>query len=105
MASSVDYDDASPIPDERSPLLSREDTQEQHEPEPEPELEESPKPSTREQFKRWAGRFIWAVIAIGIITVFVKGWVDAGDVDVSLRYIPRRSSWCTSLTSVTMMTV
>lgn len=61
---------------EETPLLSDERSDQQHVDQKEPE-------------KRGSGshfwRIFWALLAIVIFTVFIKGWIDAGsDVDVSV---------------------
>lgn len=48
----------------------------------------SPKPqheeATRDQsaWKRSAWKIVWAVLAIFVLAIFIKGWIDAKDTDV-----------------------
>ena len=41
---------------------------------------------------KYAWRMFWAVVAAFLLAVFIKGWIDAGDVDVRLGLGPRNSS-------------
>lgn len=77
--------EAGPIADERAPLLSHDQTQDDatapsHDDDLSPPLQP---PS------RW--RLVWVSLSIilgaGLIALFVKGWIDADDVDVSSMII------------------
>jgi hypothetical protein len=76
---------AGSAPDERAPLLGNEDTRhdtvaipDEDEPSLEPE-------KARSKIWYYAWRGFWAILAILVIAVFVKGWIDADDVNVSLH--------------------
>jgi hypothetical protein len=71
------------MPDERAPLLAHDDVQyvtDLPSSEGDPTLD-SPKAA----LKKWqyAWRAVFVVVAILVVAVFVKGWIDADDVDVS----------------------
>lgn len=60
--------------DEQTPLLA-----DQHPGTGHPEAE--PTPETRP--KSWyAWRIFWAVLAIVVLTVFIKGWIDSDETEV-----------------------
>ena len=71
-------------PDERAPLLANEnvrnDAAASLEGEEEPLLEPE-KAGSKTWYYAWRG--FWIVLAILVIAVFVKGWIDADDVNVS----------------------
>lgn len=71
--------EVSPKPDERSPLL--EGTQS-----PEQEQEEVilADPPRHDLLKVWVIRIFWAIVALCVLGVFVKGWIDADDVNVRI---------------------
>ncbi len=82
---------------EQTPLLQEEQGQQGQYPEPETaaepdagqgeqDLEESERAA--KHWTRWAWRGFWTVAAIFILAVFIKGWVDAGDVDVCSSTLP-----------------
>jgi hypothetical protein len=72
-----------PVADERAPLLGNEDVR-NHERVEESDGEDSIAPQ-KETSRTW--EYIWkgllTILAILAIAVFVKGWIDADDVDVS----------------------
>lgn len=70
-------------PDEREPLLARASPQD---PANRPsEADDATLSDQEESTKRraYGWRGFWIVVAILIIAVFVKGWIEADDVDVS----------------------
>lgn len=108
MASQTDLESQRKATDERTPLLgaSAEDEEatrpppayqdrstgdnehdENQDPEqvyliaPSPDEEEKPKRTTG----WWLWRGFWAVLAIFVLAVFIKGWVDAKDTNVSIK--------------------
>ena len=79
-----------PASDEHAPLLGQQRSEEaiasssssQDEPLPKPQLEASKR-------RAYGWRGFWIVIAILIIATFVKGWIEADDVDVSCLAQPK----------------
>lgn len=73
------------VPDERAPLLAHDEAHYDPESTPDHEepLAESPQ-KARSRIWKYAWRGFWAIFAILIIALFVKGWIDADDVNVSL---------------------
>lgn len=70
-------------PDERAPLLGREDArQDAGLPSDDGESTEPAKTTSRTWEYVWKGLLF--VLVVLTIAVFVKGWIDADDVDVSI---------------------
>lgn len=67
---------------EQTPLLASraEEGRDEHE---EAALLEPPRNEARRTKSWWFWRILWAVLAALLLAVFIKGWVDARDVDVS----------------------
>lgn len=74
MASSRDIEGAV-TPSERSPLLAPRPSEDGG------SLPDEPKVGSRKW--RYAWRGFWVVFVTLIVAVFIKGWIDADDVDVS----------------------
>jgi hypothetical protein len=73
-----------PVPDERAPLLGRDDARQgeaDEDGDSEPSIEQQ-KTTSRTWEYVWKGSL--AIFMVLIVAVFVKGWIDADDVDVSL---------------------
>ena len=68
--------DNAPV-DERAPLLDREAQVEAGEAQPSPQKER-----TRSSIV-W--KAVWTVLGVLVLAVFIKGFIDADDVDVSTR--------------------
>lgn len=68
---------------ETTPLLASraEEGENQHE---EAQLLEPPQSEAKRTKSWWFWRILWAVLAILVLAVFIKGWIDADDVEVSL---------------------
>lgn len=75
---------------EETPLLASqaEDSRNEHE---EAALLEPPRSEARRTKSWWFWRVLWAVLALLVLAVFIKGWVDAKDVDVSISRDTRES--------------
>jgi hypothetical protein len=70
-------------PDERAPLLAHEAVRYDAAASPgEDDLPSEPQKATSKTWQ-YVWRAFWLVVAILIIAVFVKGWMDADDVNVS----------------------
>lgn len=69
---------------EQTPLLASqaEEGRSEHE---EAALLEPPQSESKRTKSWWFWRILWAVLAALLLAVFIKGWVDAKDVDVSAR--------------------
>lgn len=81
MASHRDVE-TGPVPDERAPLLGQQRPEQNQSTSPEDEA--SPKPQSEASKRREYGwRGFWIVVTILIVAIFVKGWIEADDVDVS----------------------
>lgn len=83
MAQNTDTERQTPTPsNEQTPLLG--DHQPAQRPEEQPEepeqSEEEPKPKPTSWYL-WRG--FWFVLGALVLALFIKGWVDSGDVDVS----------------------
>jgi len=66
---------------EQTPLLADQPSPEIHEADNEPEAE----PTPEKRPKSWyAWRIFWAVLAIVVLAVFIKGWIDADETEVRL---------------------
>lgn len=84
--------EATPVPDERAPLLAHPRARPETYASPEtdePDLEPE-KTTSKTWWYVWRG--FWVVSAILIIAVFVKGWIDADDVNVSPGEAPHTSN-------------
>lgn len=68
---------------EQTPLLASqvEDGRDEHE---EAALLEPPQNESKRTKGWWFWRVLWAVLAALLLAVFIKGWIDAEDVDVSI---------------------
>ncbi|KAF3762695.1 mitochondrial carrier [Cryphonectria parasitica EP155] len=74
-----------PPPDtEETPLLASQADEDRDEHQ-EAALLEPPQNETRRTKSWWFWRILWAVVAALILAVFIKGWVDAKDVDFDLK--------------------
>jgi hypothetical protein len=71
----------SPAHDEQSPLLG--DSQRPIDDEEEAHAVQSDPPSEDKPRYRYAWRIFWVVVAIFILVIFTKAWIDAKDTDVS----------------------
>jgi hypothetical protein len=82
MPSRRDLEDGSTLPDERAPLLRPEAARHDTDASPESDVssEEPSKATSRTWYYVWRGVLI--VFAILVIAVFIKGWIEADDVDV-----------------------
>lgn len=82
MAERRDLENAS-TPDERAPLLApqRSDGGVATPPEEEPAVRPQSETSKRREYG-WRG--FWIVTVILVIALFVKGWIESDDVDVSI---------------------
>ena len=72
------------VPDERAPLLSH-DAVRQRTPTPsegDETINEPQKETSRTWYYVWRG--LLTLFAILVVAVFVKGWIDADDVDVCI---------------------
>ena len=72
------------IPDERAPLLQHADVR-QRTPTPsecDDTIDEPQKATSRTWFYVWRG--LLALFVILVVVVFIKGWIDADDVDVCI---------------------
>lgn len=78
---------------ETTPLLAShaDEGADQHE---EAELLEPPQSETKRTKSWWFWRILWAVLAILVLAVFIKGWIDSDDVEVSLQ---RKFRGCTQV--------
>jgi len=77
-------DEAGTKPDERAPLLGNESAR--HDAEAQDINDEASPGEPAAVARNWqwyAWRGFWAVLAILVLAVFIKGWVDSEDVDVS----------------------
>lgn len=76
---------AGSAPDERAPLLGNEDAR--HDTAAIPDEDEPLLEPEKARSKTWyyAWRGFWVILATLVIAVFVKGWIDADDVNVSLH--------------------
>lgn len=83
MASHPDVE-TGPAADERAPLLGQQRSEEANASSPSLDDETIPKPQSEASKRRQYGwRGFWIVVAILIVAAFVKGWIEADDVDVS----------------------
>jgi hypothetical protein len=72
------------MPDERAPLLAPERAEGATTVSPDDD-DAAPKPQSEASKRRAYGwRGFWIVVAILIIAVFVKGWIESDDVEVSI---------------------
>ncbi|CAE6436261.1 unnamed protein product [Rhizoctonia solani] len=71
---------------ERTPLLQTEQTANEHE--QAALLEPQPEPRTKSWY---AWRVFWGILAAVILGVFIKGWIDADDVDFDLKGALKRA--------------
>ncbi|KAI4938378.1 hypothetical protein J4E85_000818 [Alternaria conjuncta] len=79
------------VPDERAPLLSH-DAARQHTPTPSESdeiIDQPEKAASKTWYYIWRG--IFAVFAILVIAVFIKGWIEADDVDFDLKGALKRA--------------
>ncbi|KAH7333820.1 mitochondrial carrier domain-containing protein [Rhizoctonia solani] len=72
--------------DEQTPLLRAEQTANEHE--QAALLEPQPEPRTKSWY---AWRVFWAVLAALVLGVFIKGWIDADDVEFDLKGALKRA--------------
>jgi hypothetical protein len=73
-------------PDERAPLLAHQEARTDAQPasgEEDVAVLEPEKAAARTWHYVWRG--FWILFALFVIAVFVKGWIEADDVNVSLR--------------------
>lgn len=87
-----------PYTTETTPLLASraEEGGDQHE---EAELLEPSQDATKRGKSWWFWRILWAVLAVLVLAVFIKGWIDADDVEVSLRrHLESADATCARLT-------
>jgi len=83
MASRHDVEDGTK-PDERAPLLANEHSRREAEAQSTDNEAGPDEPAAVARNWQWyAWRGFWTVFAILVLAVFVKGWVDSEDVDVS----------------------
>ncbi|KAG8733069.1 hypothetical protein FRC11_008904 [Ceratobasidium sp. 423] len=75
-----------PRTDERAPLLQGEHTANEHE--QAALLEPPPEPRTKSWY---AWRIFWAVFAAVVLGVFIKGWIDADDLEFDLKAALKRA--------------
>jgi hypothetical protein len=76
--------EAGPAADERAPLLGHQRSEGANASSSSSQEEAIPKPQSEASKRRAYGwRGFWIVVAILIIAAFVKGWIEADDVDVS----------------------
>jgi hypothetical protein len=76
--------EAGPVADERAPLLGHQRSEGANASSSSSQEEAIPKPQSEASKRRAYGwRGFWVVVAILIIAAFVKGWIEADDVDVS----------------------
>jgi uncharacterized membrane protein YraQ (UPF0718 family) len=76
--------EANTKPDERAPLLANESSRHDAEAQPVDNEAEPDKPAVVARNWQWyAWRGFWAVLIILVLAVFIKGWVNSEDVDVS----------------------
>lgn len=68
---------------EETPLLASQINQGRDEHE-EAALLEPPQNESKRTRSWWFWRILWAVLAALLLAVFIKGWIDAEDVDVSV---------------------
>lgn len=81
MASHCDIETGS-TPDERAPLLASQRAE--REATAPPEDDAPPEPQSEASKRREYGwRGFWIVVALLTIAVFVKGWIESDDVEVS----------------------
>lgn len=66
--------------EEQSPLLQ--DQRSDHEQDADQDIPEL----KRRRASWYIWRVVWAIFAALVLAVFIKGWVDAGDVNVSSTY-------------------
>ncbi|ELU39083.1 metalloendopeptidase [Rhizoctonia solani AG-1 IA] len=71
---------------ERTPLLQSEPTADEHE--QAALLEPQPEPKTKSWY---AWRLFWALLAAAVLGIFIKGWIDADDVDFDLKGALKRA--------------
>lgn len=71
---------------EETPLLASRDHQSGengHDEHEEAALLEPPQSETKRTKSWWFWRILWTVLAALLLAVFIKGWIDAKDIDVS----------------------
>ncbi len=89
MTTHTDVENQRPAYTEETPLLNEEN----HEA-PE-QAEDVPSPTRR--YASYPLKLLAALIAIGVTTLFIKGWIDAGsDVDVSFVALCSYRAWKSS---------
>lgn len=68
---------------EETPLLAaaHDDGRDEHE--QDALLEPEPQSESKRTRSWWFWRILWAVLGALVLAVFIKGWIDAKDVDVS----------------------
>ncbi|CAE6440909.1 hypothetical protein RSOLAG1IB_09836 [Rhizoctonia solani AG-1 IB] len=71
---------------ERTPLLQTEQNADEHE--QAALLEPEPEPRTKSWY---AWRIFWAILVVVVLGVFIKGWIDADDVDFDLKGALKRA--------------
>lgn len=81
---------------EETPLLAaaHDEGRDEHE---QAELLEPPQNESKRTRSWWFWRILWTVLAALVLAVFIKGWIDAKDVDVSTHLrIARHGIWLTT---------
>jgi hypothetical protein len=78
--------EATSAPDERAPLLAHQGARPETHSAPESEDEAVLVPEkTASKTWHYVWRGFWVIFVVFIIAVFVKGWIEADDVNVSLK--------------------
>lgn len=90
---SNDEENAPPPYTEQTPLLQNEERPssaqdlDEHEQaallDPSPDHHEPAEPAAKRTKSWWAWRIFWTIAAALVLAVFIKGWIDAGDTDVT----------------------
>lgn len=71
---------------EQTPLLADQPSDSARD---EADNEAEPEPTPERRPKSWyAWRIFWALLAIAILSVFIKGWVDSDSKEVSICRVP-----------------
>lgn len=75
---------------EQTPLLAEQPSDSARD---EADNEAEPEPTPERRPKSWyAWRIFWALLAIAILAVFIKGWVDSDSKEVSNCRLPENDS-------------
>lgn len=75
-----------PADTEETPLLAaaHDEGRDEHE---QAELLEPPQSESKRTRSWWFWRILWTVLGALVLAVFIKGWIDAKDVDVSFAQL------------------